>query len=43
MAALRILKKVKTKMAVATRYGFVAWEYQFKNWKLEIWRLDNGD
>lgn len=41
--ALRIIKKAKAKMAVATKYGFckcgsvanatdVAWEYQLKIW-----------
>lgn len=30
--ALRIVKKAKVKMAVATKYGFIAWEYQLKNW-----------
>lgn len=30
--ALRIIKKAKAKMAVATLYGFVAWDYQLKIW-----------
>lgn len=30
--SLRIIKKAKARMAVATRYGFVAWEYQMTKW-----------
>lgn len=30
--SLRIIKKAKVKMAVATLYGFVAWEYQIAKW-----------
>lgn len=31
--ALRIIKKAKVKMAVATRYGFVAWDCD------KVWRM----